>query len=159
MEWLIIFVLLLFGLGLIIVELIFVPGTTIVGIAGVVIGGYGIYITYNSYGNTMGDLVLSITLVVTLTALVITLKTKSWERFSLKDSNSSRVNDDIKVELQVGQEGLSVSSIRPIGKASFDDQILEVRSNGEYIYENVPVKIIRIDQNKIYIESLNKKSK
>ena len=159
MEWLIILALILFGLGLIIVEVIFVPGTTIVGIAGVIIGGYGIYMTYNSYGNTTGHLVLSVTLAVSLIGLVIALKTKSWERFSLKDSNKGRVNDDFKVDLKVGQEGTSVSSIRPIGKASFDDQIVEVRSNGEYIYENVQVRIIRVDQNKIYIESLNNKSK
>jgi membrane-bound ClpP family serine protease len=158
MEWLIILALILFGLGLIIVEVIFVPGTTIVGIAGVIIGGYGIYMTYNSFGNSTGHIVLSVTLLVSLIGLVVALKTKSWERFSLKESNEARVNDDFKADLQVGQEGITVSSIRPIGKASFNDQIVEVRSNGDYIYENVTVRIIRIDQNKIYIESLNNKS-
>jgi membrane-bound ClpP family serine protease len=154
MEWLIITGLILFGLILIILEVIFVPGTTIVGIAGVIIGGYGVYMTYSTYGNSTGHFVLSITLLISLVGLVISLKTKSWERFSLKDTNRGRVNEDFKVDLTVGMEGETISSIRPVGKASFNDKIIEVRSNGDYIKENVSVKIIRIDQNKIYIEPL-----
>jgi membrane-bound ClpP family serine protease len=154
MEWLIITALILFGLILIILEVVFVPGTTIVGIAGVIIGGYGIYMTYTTFGNNTGHLVLSVTLLISLVGLVISLKTKSWERFSLKDANRGRVNEDFTVSLTVGMEGMTISSIRPVGKASFDDTIIEVRSNGDYIPENVPVKIIRIDQNKIYIEPL-----
>jgi membrane-bound ClpP family serine protease len=158
MEWLIIIALILFGLGLVIVEVIFVPGTTIVGIAGVIIGGYGIYLTYDSFGSSTGHMVLSITLIISLVGLIVALKSNSWERFSLKESNKSKVNDQYKFDLTAGDIGHTVSSIRPVGKAEFGNSIVEVRSNGEYINENVQIKIIRIDQNKIYIESLNKKT-
>lgn len=158
MEWIIITALILFGLGLIIVEVIFVPGTTIVGIAGLIIGGYGVYLSYTSFGTTTGHIVLSVSLLSSLIGLVLALKSKSWERFSLKESNNGRVNDDFKYQWEVGAEGETVSSVRPVGKAIFTDKIVEVRSNGAYIKEHEKVKIIRIDQNKIYIEPINKKS-
>ena len=154
MEWLIITALILFGLGLIIIEVSFVPGTTFVGVAGLVIGCYGLYMTYNVYGTSVGHLVLAICLFLFLVGLIVGFKTKSWERFSLHDTNTSRFNQDSKIELAVGQEGTTISAVKPVGKASFDDHQIEVRSNGLYIRENVRVKITRIEQNKIYIEPI-----
>ncbi|MFT6941450.1 MAG: membrane-bound ClpP family serine protease, partial [Cyclobacteriaceae bacterium] len=52
MDWIIVISLIVFGLGLIIVEVIFVPGTTVVGIAGLIIGTYGVYEAYSSFGTT-----------------------------------------------------------------------------------------------------------
>ena len=147
--------LILFGLGLMIVELIFVPGTTVIGIIGFVIYGYGIYRSFQSFGTTTGWLVLSVTALVSITFTVYSLKTNAWQRFALKEVNRGRVNEDEVKQLEVGEEGVSVSSIRPIGKGEFNDLEYEVRSEGNYIEENVPIRVIKIDNKRIFVEPIN----
>jgi membrane-bound ClpP family serine protease len=155
MEWLIIIALILFGLGLIIIEVIFVPGTTIVGIAGLIIGAYGVYKTYIVFGNATGNLVLTLSFISCIISFVIAFKTKSWQRFSLKNTIDSKVNQDFGFDLKVGDEGTSISTLKPIGSAVFKDQKVEVRSKGEWIGENQKVKVIKIDNQKIYVEPIN----
>lgn len=155
MEWITIIGLLTLGIGLIVVEVIFVPGTTIVGIAGLVCCGFGVYLSYEYFGTTIGSTVLVFTSLTAIAFLVYALKSRSWERFSLKDENTGHFNDDFKVTLSVGDEGRSISSIKPIGKALFEEKEVEVRSNGGYIQEDQPIKIIRVEPNKIIVEPIN----
>ena len=58
MEWLAVIGLIVLGVGLLVVEIIFVPGTTIVGIIGFLCSGWGIYLGYEYFGKTGGSFVL-----------------------------------------------------------------------------------------------------
>ncbi|MBV6644486.1 MAG: hypothetical protein KI790_03500 [Cyclobacteriaceae bacterium] len=143
------------GIILIIVEVIFVPGTTIVGIGGFICGGYGIYLSFKYYGMTAGILVTVVSCAIALGALIYSLKSRSWERFSLGKTMTSKFNDEFKLNLKVGDVGETISSLKPIGKAVFDDQETEVSSMGAYVREKSPVKIIKIEENKIFVETIN----
>jgi len=155
MDWLIVIGLISFGLGLMIVELIFIPGTTVVGIIGFVIYGYGIYLSFQSFGAPVGWSVLSVTAIITIGFTVYSLKTNAWQRFALKEVNKGKVNEDILNDLEVGQEGVTISAIKPIGNAEFIDRQFEVRSEGNYIEENIPVRVIKIDNKRIFVEKIN----
>lgn len=151
MEWFTVVGLVLFGLVLIVLEVILIPGTTFVGIAGLISTIFGIYLGYEYFGNTTGTFVLIGSILAGLLTMVYALKSNSWERFSLKGEITSRFNDD-QNPLEPGAEGETISSLKPVGKASFNDQEVEVRSNGGYIAENEKVKITRIESNKIFVE-------
>ncbi len=155
MEWITIIGFILFGIMLLIAEVIFVPGTTIVGILGVVFSGYGIYLSYSTVGSTAGTLMLIGTLIITFVVMIVAFRGKSWERFSLKGSIQGKFNEDFKPELRVGEKGRSISSLKPIGKALFKDKEIEVRSNGGFITENKEIEIIRIESTKIFVKPLN----
>jgi membrane-bound ClpP family serine protease len=152
MEWLIVAALIISGILIILIEIIFVPGTTVVGIAGFIIGCYGIYSSYGYFGETTGHIVLVISLVAMASAIVIAFKSNAWDRFSLHSTMEGKVNDDFKVALEVGAEGDSISSLRPMGKALFNEKEVEVATLGEYVRESQPVRIIKIIDNKIYVE-------
>ena len=137
-------------------EIIFVPGTTIVGILGFLFSGYCIYLGYEYFGATTGTLILIAGLVLNIVALVVAFKGRSWERFSLKGTIKGRYNDDYKIDLNVGDKGITISSLKPIGKATFQDQEIEVRSNGGFVDENVEIEVIRIESSKIFVEPVNK---
>ena len=154
MDWLIISGLILFGTFLIIAEVIFVPGTTIVGILGFIFSGYGVYMGYTNYGASTGTLILIAALVVNLIGLISALKSKSWERFSLKNSLTGKYNDDFKIDLKVGDIGMTVSSLKPVGKAVFNDHEIEVRSNGGFIAENVEIEVQRTESSKIFVQPI-----
>ena len=155
MEWLIILGLMLLGTFLLVAEIIFVPGTTIVGILGFIFSAYCIYLGYDYYGPSTGTLILIGGLILNVVALVIAFKGKSWERFSLKGTMTGKFNDDFKPDIKVGDHGKTISSLKPIGKAMFADDIIEVRSNGGFITENIEIEVLRIESSKIIVQPVN----
>ncbi|XOV92026.1 MAG: NfeD family protein [Bacteroidota bacterium] len=142
------------GMILLIVEIIFIPGTTVVGIAGFLCSIYGVYLGYDYFGTTGGTLVLAGAAIFNLGAIIYAFKSKSWERFSLKDVNSGKFNEEFRFQLNIGDHGTTISSLKPIGKAIFNDHEMEVRSEGTYITENQEIEIIKIDNNKIIVKSI-----
>jgi hypothetical protein len=64
MTWLILISLLTIGLILVITEILFVPGTTLVGILGVVVTIGGIYYAFISFDSQLAWIILGLTLVV-----------------------------------------------------------------------------------------------
>ena len=69
--WIIIISLLAIGLSLIIVELVFIPGTTVVGLLGLIFTIVGIVVSYRHFGNDVGFYILIGTGVTTLVALYL----------------------------------------------------------------------------------------
>ncbi len=152
MEWITVIGLIIVGIGLIILEIIFVPGTTIVGIAGVLMSFFGVYLGYDYFGNETGTIILVVSSVAGMVTLIYAFRSGAWNKFSLKDVNSGKVNEDFKATLAIGDEGITISSLKPIGKAIFAEQELEVRSNGGYITENQQVTVVKIESNRIIVE-------
>lgn len=152
MDWLPIAAFILIGLVLIIVEIIFVPGTTVVGIAGFLCMGYGIYQSYALYGNSVGTLTLVGSLLVSALLIYFSFRNRSWERFSLKSEMTGKVNEGYGLNVKVGDRGQSVSSLKPIGKALFDDEEVEVRSNGGYVEENQEIEVLRVEGKRIFVK-------
>lgn len=155
MEWLIIVSLILLGITLIIVEIIFVPGTTIVGILGFIMGGYGIYLGYDYFGNTTGHIVLTSSVVLAFIGIFYSFKSGAWKKFANKSVSDSKVNEGLTLGLKEGDLGQTASSLKPIGKGIFNDKEYEVTSQGNFISENESIRIVKIVHNKIIVK-LNK---
>lgn len=154
MEWITVVALVILGIGLIVVEVIFVPGTTIVGIMGFCCAGVGVYLGYDYFGNTTGSIILAVSAVVGFGAVFYSFRSEAWQRFSLKGENKGRYNEDFKIVLAVGQEGTTISSLKPVGKAMFNEQTVEVKSQGGYVEENKKVRVIKLETNKIIVEPI-----
>jgi membrane-bound ClpP family serine protease len=153
-EWLAVILLIAVGIGLIVAEVIFIPGVTVVGLLGLVFVVAGILITFLSFDSATGFTVLGGSIVAGLTALFIGLKSNAWEKFSLKTANKSKFNEDRAMDLHEGDTGLTVSALRPIGKAEFRDRVFEVSTRGNYLNPGQKIKIIGISGSKIIVEPL-----
>lgn len=153
-DWIIIAVLIFSGIGLIILEIIFVPGTTIVGIMGFCLSAYGIYRTYDLFDTDIGHWVLAGSLMIGIVVTVISFKSNAWERFSLRESMQAKVNEKLTDSLEIGLVGKSVSSLKPIGKVEFNDSEYEAKSLGNFVDEDQLVKIIKIERNQIFVEPI-----
>lgn len=154
MEWFTIIGLVLFGLILIIIEVIFIPGTTIIGIIGLAIAGLGIWQSFASFGTETGLLVLTTSSLFAIASIIYSFKSGVWKRFALNDSNKTKFNEDIKHDLSEGDQGVAVSTLRPIGKAEFNDKVFEVKTNGGYLESGTKIKVIKIQHHVITVEPL-----
>lgn len=152
---LIIISILVIALVLLVVEMLFIPGTTLVGLLGLFFAIAGIILVYKTYGAEIGFYTLTVTSILTLSILVYSLKSNLWSRFSLQNAIRSKVNEGMTAFIQVNEIGRTVSTLRPIGKARFNDQELEVKTLGRYIAEGVSIRVIQIDSNQIIVEPTN----
>ena len=151
-EWITVIGLILFGLALVLIEIIFIPGTTFVGLIGLSFAGFGIYFSYDYFGNSTGTAVLISFSLVSVAAFVISIRSGVWKRFALRKTITSKVNEGQIQALQVGEKGTSISALRPIGKAEFGDQVYEVTTSGNYLEAGLDIEITRIEKNKIIVE-------
>jgi membrane-bound ClpP family serine protease len=155
MEWITVISLILFGLALVIVEIIFIPGTTVVGLLGFVFGAVGVGLSFRYFGAEIGWITLGSTAVVSGLVLYYAFKSDVWSRFALKSSIDGKVNEGALATFQPGQEGVAVSALRPIGKAELSNRTVEVKTQGEYVEPGTKVRIVRIVSNSVIVEPIN----
>jgi len=151
-EWLIISVLILFGFGLLIVEILFVPGTTIVGVFGLLMAGFAIYYTYDTFGDTTGSYVLAGSMAAFLLLLYVSFKKGTWKRLTLQKEIKSKFNEGITIGIEIGDIGKAISTIKPIGNADFSGKFIEVISRDEYIDAGEEVEVIEIKGNQVIVK-------
>jgi membrane-bound ClpP family serine protease len=153
--WIVIISLLLIGLILLIVEVVFIPGTTVVGILGVAFSIIGVVAGYKHFGDTTGFYILLSTLAVTGVSLFFSFRSGMWDKFSLHSAITSKVNEGKTASLSVGDTGITMSTLKPSGKAEFKDNIFEVRTTGNYVEPQTKIRIISINIQQIIVEPTN----
>ena len=154
-EWSIVISLVLFGLFLVIVEVIFIPGTTFVGIAGFVSMIIGVILSFRYFGAETGWLTLGASTAASGALLYVAFRTNVWKRFALKSSIGGRVNEIETMKFPLGMEGTALSALRPIGNGEFDGNTVEVRTGGEYVEAGSKIRIIKSVPNQIIVEIIN----
>jgi membrane-bound ClpP family serine protease len=154
-EWITVISLILVGLFLIIAEIIFVPGTTLVGILGFIFLMLGVGLSFSYFGSETGWTIVGISAVVSGLIVYYSFKANIWGRFSLKSSIQSKVNEGDLDSLIVGTEGIAVSALRPVGKATLGEKMYEVKTLGEYLDSGSRVRVIKIIMNQIIVEPIN----
>ncbi len=152
--WLIIAALILAGIVLIIAEVVFIPGTTVVGLLGAIFIVAGVVFAYKQYDNQIGFYVLLGTGVITGVALYLSFRNGAWNKVSNKSAIKSKVNEGMTAHLNEGEEGVTVSALRPMGSADFNGKIFEVKTTGEYVANAIRIKIIKIRVNDILVEPI-----
>lgn len=154
-TWIAIISLIFIGLALLVIELIFIPGTTIVGIVGLLCIIAGLVMTFNNFGTSAGWMTTGGTAILSSAVFIYAFKAGVWGKFALKTSSDSRVNEDKPILVNVGDEGIALSTLRPMGKAEFNSEVLEVSSLGELVESNSKVRVLKIEKRKIFVEPIN----
>lgn len=154
-EWITILSLILLGLAVIVIEIIFVPGTTVVGLIGFVLLVLGVGLSFGYFGSTIGWLTTGGTAIASGVVFYLAFKANVWGRFSLKSTSNSKVNEGELSTLTTGAEGMTISALRPVGKAEFNQKMYEVRTMGNYVEPGTKIRVTQILSNQIIIEPLS----
>jgi membrane-bound ClpP family serine protease len=156
MTWTIIAVLIIVGFLFLLLEILVLPGTNVAGIIGFALVAVGVWQAYVNYGTMAGTIALGGTLVFSVLALYYSLKSKTWDRASLKTEIDGKVNLVDETTIKPGDKGVAISRLAPMGKAMINGKYFEVKTNGEYVDENTKVRVMEIDHNKIWVEAIGK---
>ncbi len=155
LDWLTIIFLLLLGLIFLIGEVFFLPGVTIMGIIGAIFSGLGIYLSYSYFGSEVGNIVLMLTVIANAAAFFYSLKGGIWQKFALKKSIKSKVNEDDPIYiLNEGDLGIAKTTLRPVGDAEISGARFEVISSKGLVEVGKTIKVVKIDGRKIFVEEV-----
>lgn len=152
--------LLVVGLLLIVLE-IFVPDFGLLGLLGFASIVLGLYYTTGDFGKTMTDLVVALT-VSSIFVIILFRKGYSftnWNRFVLDtqiktEENVERLEEDRL--LTAGMVGKAATTLRPSGKALFEDMQVsfDVLSDDGHIAKGTEIMIQEIIGNKIIVRKI-----
>ena len=146
--------LLLLGILLLLLEILFVPGTTIVGVGGIILLAIGIYLAYDFIGATAGHISLASSIAVIFLALIVLLKGQTWKRMALETNVAGKGTAQLEKLVSVGDKGKTISRLNPVVKALFEEKILEVSTTGDFVDEEVDIVVVKIDQNRIKVKTV-----
>jgi len=139
---------------LFLLELFLLPGITIAGVGGALFAIGGIIYAY-SVGTVTGHVTLIGSVILFIGFFAWLLRAKSFQRVSLKTNVDSTLTSTRDMGLQVGDKGVAISRLAPIGKARFGDTTVEAKTQGEFIDEQTPVAIVRLDGYNVVVESFD----
>ncbi len=152
----IIIALILVGLLLLIVEILVIPGTGVVGIVGFIMIAAGIYQTYSSHGVLTGNSVLAGTFILSVVAVYLSIRSKTWNKAILATELEGRSPSAIIDNISLGDTGIAVSRLAPAGTAVFGEVKCEVHTLGDFVDAGDEIVIIKIDRHKIIVKPINK---
>lgn len=153
MTWTLIIILIAIGFLFFLLEILVIPGTGVAGIIGFGLIAFGIYQAFHVFGVKLGIITLGSTAVITSVLLYLALKSNTWKKASLKTNIDGKVNINDFSKVQVGDEGITISRLSPMGKARFGTDYFEVKTNGEVIAPKTKVVIFKIEHQQIYVKT------
>jgi membrane-bound ClpP family serine protease len=155
MDWFIVLFLISLGLLLLVVEVIFIPGTSVAGFIGFALMITGAVMSFRYFDDQTGWTVVAGTSAVSAVVFVWVFRAKPWKQFALHGKITSKVNEGAMDGLAAGDEGLALSTLRPRGNATFGKKTIEVSTLGNLIDAGTQIRIVKILSNQIFVEPLN----
>jgi len=155
MNVLIILFLIILGIVLLMIEFTILPGITIAGLGGLLLFAYSIYLAFSAYGNLIGFLTLAFILIAAPTIVVLLFKGKSGKKMVLKTVLHGVANEINHEKVNVGDIGVTIGRLAPMGKIKVNNEVVEVRSTGTFVNPGEKVRIIQIEKSQITVEPLN----
>ena len=147
-----IILLVFFGLLFLVAELVLLPGVSIGAILALVSYGGAIYIAFRVYGPLAGGIVVAVVLILSFAATVVSLRSKTWRRFSLKQKvDSSVMPEPVQQSIRVGDTGMTVSRLAPMGKVEISGNIYEAKSMDSYIDPRQEVEVVGFENFNIIV--------
>ena len=143
MEMFYIVLLVFFGLLFLVAELVLLPGVSIGAVLALVCYGSSVYLAFRDFGPVTGTVVILVILVLSVIATVVSLRAKTWQRFSLKqqiDSSSMRTPEEDNV--RIGDRGVTLSRLSPMGKVDIGGRIYEAKSLDRYVDPRSEVEVV-----------------
>lgn len=167
------------GLALVLIEILFFAHSTIVfGVLGVFLMlGSILWAMIDRYpgqtflptGRMLALPLLNLSLALVAAMVVIALlarylpRTSVYRRFALITSNPPGPSLSgtprefaVPVALSPGMQGVSLSVLRPSGKARFAEHVVDVVTQGEFIAPDTPVSVVQTDGMRIVVERVEK---
>ena len=151
MEWVIVILLIVVSIGLLMLEFLVFTGSGVAGVLGMagIVGA--VYLAYSGIGATAGHVTLLGSAVAGGVATYYALRSRTWKRLRLHSQIDSTV-ERIDGLAKVGEPGVCLGRLAPMGKVEVDGHALEAESLSGFLDEGTPVVVVKVLKNKIFVK-------
>lgn len=151
MDILIIGTLLIIGIFLIILEIFFLPGITIAGIASVLFLAGAVYYAFAELGVTECLVVLAVAIIASIVVIVWFMRSKTLNRMSLHTEIDSVAPTLVDARVKVGDTGVTLSRLNPMGQVLIGDEKIEAKSLDGFIDEGQSVQVVKVENTSVIV--------
>lgn len=144
--------LVLLGLLFLLVELVLLPGVSVGALLTLVCYGSALYLAFTNFGTTVGLIVLAVILMLSIVAIIFSLRAKTWRRLSLNEEVASSSMPSPEQSLKIGDTGRALSRLAPMGKVDFDGKIFEAKSLDAYIDARSTVEVVGFENFNVIVK-------
>jgi len=155
MDILIVIVLCIIGIVLILVEIFLIPGLTVMAIAGGAFSIGGIYYAFRNLGTTAGIVTLLLVVAMVGIAFIYLVKSKALDHIALKTNIDSTVTDKELPDISVGDNGITISRLNPMGKVRINNITMEAKTMSGFIDENTTVTVVKVSPTQLIVRTNN----
>lgn len=148
-------VLILFGVLFLVAELVFLPGVSVGAVLSLVCDGSAIYLAFRNYDPWVGIVVILVIAVLSLAATVLSLRAKTWQRFSLRQEIRSSSMPRPEEELRTGDRGTTLSRLSPMGQVEIGGHIYEAKSLGAYVDPRREVEVVGFENFSVIVKTID----
>ena len=145
-------ILLILGAGLLVAEM-FVPGFGFLGISGIIVSIVSMILTalFVPGGGfvVIGELAVFALLIYLIFRLM--KKNQALSKLILSETLNEDTPEIVNYDYFLGKEGMTVTSLRPLGDVDFNGQTVSAFSEGNYIPENCKVKVVRVEGSRVVV--------
>lgn len=149
-----IILLILLGVLFLVAELLLLPGVSVGTILALVCYGSAVYLSFADFGTMTGLVTLAVVLLLSLIATVMSLRAKTWQRFSLKQEIDSTSMQLPETEIAIGARGVSISRLSPMGRVEIDGKSYEAKSVDAYIEQKQMVEVVGFDNFAVLVKRI-----
>lgn len=142
MELFIIVLLILLGLFLITAEILLLPGTSVAAIGAILSIVGAAVLSYSEYGIGMAMVVLFGSIVASGITIWLSMRAKTLNKISLKESIDSSTSQNADTFASVGDRGTTLTRLRPMGTVLINNTPIEARSLEGLIEPKKEIEVI-----------------
>lgn len=155
MDLFYIILLVVLGLLFLVAELVLLPGVSVGAILAMVSYGSAIYLAFRNLGTAAGIVVIVVILILSLIAVVVSLRAKTWQRFSLRQEiRSSSMPVLPAEELHPGDRGTTLSRLSPMGKVEIGGRVYEAKSTGAYVDPQQEIEVVGFENFSVIVKTV-----
>ena len=147
--------LIIIGIVLMLAEILLIPGVGVAGILGLVSLGGSCFYAFNEFGNLVGGIVAGVDAVLLSALSIWVLRAKTWKRMSLETSIDSKAVDDEASWVSVGDTGVAITRLAPMGTVRFGGKTAEVKALEGMVDAGQEVEIVLIEEGRIVVSPVN----
>ncbi len=147
-----IIVLILLALLFLLAELVLLPGITLSGILSLVCSGTAIYLAFANLGSVVGWIIAAVILMLSLLTVVVSLRSKTWQRLALKQKVTSAAAVPIAEQVRIGARGCALSRLSPMGKVEIEGAIYEAKLLSGYADPQSKVEVVGYENSNIIVK-------
>ena len=153
MFWIVLLVIL--GAIFLMAELVLLPGVSIGGILALCCDVAAGYFAFAWYGSTAGWAAIAVIFLVAIVVTIISLRATTWQKLSLRQQiTSSSMDTPQEHNVRVGDRGVAITRLAPMGKVEIAGHVFEAKSTTELIDQQSEIDVTGFENFNIIVKKV-----